>query len=116
MVWVAALLLAIPSNGDSVVIKSRRLTVLGTLIEEKVGSDKSTWSIRLNPVIMLHGQQITSLEIKFRNISKLASLEDKLVQAKGKLSFTPNLESDRRPVFELSAIKERKKKRNILWF
>lgn len=91
--------------------KSKRLTVLGTLSEEKViESSTAGWTIQLNPVIMVNGQQITWLEIKSSNPEKLEPLEDKFVQATGTLSFISSTDAGECPVLELSSIKEHKAK------
>jgi len=94
-----------------VIGKSKKLTVLGTLTEEKVIDSKTAgWTIQLNPVIMVDGQQITWLEIKSSNPEKLEPLEDKFVQATGTLSFISSTDAGECPVLELSSIKERKAK------
>ena len=105
-----------PVTADSFIVKSKKLTVLGTLTEEMAVGAKTAWSIRLNPVIMVHGRQISSLEIKSSDTRKLASLEDKFVEAKGKLTFASGIETAQRPVFELSSIKENKEKCLVRWF
>lgn len=87
--------------------RSKRLTVMGTLTEvPPLSAETSGWSIQLNPVIMVNGQQITFLEIKSSNPQRLESLEDKFVQATGTLTFTSSSNSVRCPVLELSSIKE----------
>ena len=91
--------------------KSKKLTVLGTLMEEKViDSNTAGWTIQLNPVIMVDGQQITWLEIKSSNPEKLEPLEDKFVQATGTLSFISSTDAGACPVLALSSIKEHKEK------
>ena len=90
------------------IVKSKKLTVLGTLTEEMDVDANPSWSIQLNPVIMVHGRQISSLEIKSPDTRKLSSLEDKFVQAKGRLTFSFGIETVQSPVFELSSIKEHK--------
>jgi len=64
----------------------------------------------------VRGRQISSLEIKSSDTRKLASLEDKFVEAKGKLTFASGIEIAQRSVFELSSIKENKEKRLVRWF
>lgn len=98
------------------IVKSKKLTVLGTLTEEMDADANPAWSIQLNPVIMVHGRQISSLEIKSPNTRKLSSLEDKFVQAKGKLTFSFGIETVQSPVFELSSIKEHKSRDSGRWF
>jgi len=98
-------------DGNSFLVRSRRLTVLGTLTGEvAMGGKSADWCIQLNPVIMLDGTQISSLEIKATDKQKLASLEDKFVQARGKLTFVSGGQTAQRPVFEVSSIKEHKSK------
>jgi len=98
-------------NANSFIVRSRRLTVLGTLTGEMaIGGKRADWCIQLNPVIMLDGTQISSLEIKSTDTQKLLSLEDKFVQAKGTLTFVSGGAIVQRPVFELSSIKEHKSK------
>ena len=98
------------------IVKSKKLTVLGTLTEEMDVDANPSWSIQLNPVIMVHGRQISSLEIKSPDTRKLSSLEDKFVQAKGKLTFSFGIETTQSPVFELSSIKEHKSRHSGRWF
>ena len=103
-------------TADPFVFKSKTLTVLGTLTEEMDADANPAWSIQLNPVIMVHGRQISSLEIRSPNTRKLNSLEDKFVQAKGKLAFSFGIETVQGPVFELSSIKEHKSRHSGRWF
>ena len=98
------------------IVKSKKLTVLGTLTEEMDADANPAWSIQLNPVIMVHGRQISSLEIKSPDTRKLSSLEDKFVQAKGKLTFSFGIETVQSPVFELSSIEEHKSRHWGRWF
>ena len=106
-----ALFSAISFDANSFVVRSRRLTVLGTLTGEMaIGGKSADWCIQLNPVIMLEGTQISSLEIKSTDTQRLASLEDKFVEAKGTLTFVSGGAIVQRPVFELSSIKEHKSK------
>src|SRR5215469_2426967 len=46
------------------IVKSKKLTVLGAVTEEMDADANPAWSIQLNPVIMVHGRQISSVEIK----------------------------------------------------
>ena len=103
-------------TADPLIVKSKKLTVLGTLTEELDADANPAWSLQLNPVIMVHGRQISSLEIKSPNTRKLSSLEDKFVQAKGKLTFSFGTETVQSPVFELSSIEEHKSRRSGRWF
>jgi hypothetical protein len=97
-------------TANSFTIKSKRLTVLGTLTDNMtvVGSETSGWTIQLNPVIIVDGHLISSIQVKSANSHQLESLEDKFVQAKGKLTFLSGVETPQRPLFELSSIKEHK--------
>lgn len=98
-------------SADSFAVKSKRLTVLGVLLEDAAGgAGHIDWSIQLNPVIMLGGTQISSLEIRASDTQKLRPLEDKFVLAAGKLTMMAGAGAVERPVFELSSIKERKSK------
>lgn len=99
-----------------IIVKSKKLTVLGTLTEEMDADADPAWCIQLNPVIMVHGKQISSLQIKSPDTRKLSSLEDKFVQAKGKLTFSFGIETVQSPVFELSSIKEHKSRHSGRWF
>jgi len=103
-------------TADSFLVKPKRLTVLGTLTGEMAIGGRNAWSIQLNPVIMVYGWQITSLEIKSSDIRKLTSLEGKVVQARGKLTFGSRIETAESPVFEVSSIKEHKSKCSVCWF
>jgi hypothetical protein len=107
-------------TADSVaVVKSKTLTVLGTLTDEMpVGANVDIWSLQLNPVIMVDGRQISSLEVKSSDNHKLEALADKFVQARGRLTLVTGVENAEPPVFELWSIKEHKSKRRgrfLLW-
>jgi len=101
---------------DSLVVKSKMLTVLGTLADESAsGTEGTGWAIYLNPVIMFDGKQISSLQLKsteFVRVDKhrLASLEDKFVQARGRLTYVSGTETVQRPVFAVLSIREHKDK------
>jgi hypothetical protein len=91
--------------------KTRKLTVMGMLTEvTAIGGETSGWTIELNPVLMLDGKQISSIEIKSSNSHRLESLKDQPVEAKGNLTYESGVESAGRPVLELSSIKPRKRK------
>jgi hypothetical protein len=97
----------------SFTVKSKKLTVMGTLTGQvAVGDESAGWSIQLNPVIMVDGTQIASLEIKSSDKGKLESLEDKFVQAKGKMTVILGPDAVNAPVFELSWIREHKGKKS----
>jgi hypothetical protein len=99
------------SSANPLIVKSKRLTVMGMLTEDRpVGADATGWAIQLNPVIMVDGKIISSVEIKSSDLHRLMSLEDKFVQAKGKLTFIPGAETTQRLIFQLSSIKEHKSK------
>ena len=102
-------------NGNSFTIKSRRLTVLGTLTDNMtvVGAESSGWTIQLNPVISVDGKLISSIQIKSSNNRQLESLEDKFVQAKGRLTLVSGIEIEQRPVFEVSSIKEHRGRKSF---
>ena len=99
-------------SAPSLSFKATRLTVLGTLTDDLVlGAEASGWTIQLNPVIIVDGKLISSIEIKSSNKHRLASLEDKFVQATGKLIVLSGRNASQRPVFELSSIKEHKSRK-----
>ena len=89
--------------------KTKKLTVLGVLTEvTAVGGETTGWTIELNPVLMLDGKQISSIEVKSSNSHKLESLKDQAVEATGNLTYESGVETGQRPVLELSSIKPRK--------
>jgi len=90
--------------------KTRKLTVLGMLTEvSAIGSETTGWTIELNPVLMLDGKQISSIEVKSSNSHKLESLKDTPVEATGNLTYDSGVETGQRPILELSSIKPRTK-------
>jgi hypothetical protein len=90
--------------------RTRKLTVMGMLTEAAATGEESTgWTIDLNPVILLDGKQISSIEIKSTNTHRLESLKDQAVEATGNLTYESGAESGKRPVFEVSSIKLRKR-------
>lgn len=98
-------------SADSWLIKSKNLTVLGILTGEGTNDSQTVgWSLTLNPVIMLDGKQLSYLQIKSSDTRRLVALEDKFVQAKGKLTLVSGMDSFEPPVFEISWIKEHKGK------
>lgn len=110
MCFVLLLCSCFAVSADSFAVKSKRLTVLGVLLEDAAAGAAGhiDWSIQLNPVIMLGGTQISSLEIRASDTQKLRPLEDKFVLATGKLTIVAGAGAVERPVFELSSIKEHK--------
>ena len=108
--WSVVVLFACGSLGaDSVaVVKSKTLTVLGTLTDEV--PNVGMWSLQLNPVIMVDGRQISSLEVKSADSHKLEALADKFVKARGRLTLVIGVENAGPPVFELWSIKEHRSK------
>ncbi|HTZ32682.1 MAG TPA: hypothetical protein VMH31_09505 [Methylomirabilota bacterium] len=104
--------------------RSRQLTVLGKLTQTSAANgDSSTWFLQLNPVIIVGGRQLSSLEIKTPHPQRLASLQDEFVQAKGTLLATGAGALDV-PVFELSSVhsvkynnpaKDQDKPKSSLW-
>lgn len=100
---------------NSLLIKSKRLTILGMLTDDMtVGTENSGWTIQLNPVIIVEGRQISSIQIKSPNSHQLESLEDKFVQAKGKLTFISNVDTEERPLFEVWSIKEHRGRKGFV--
>jgi hypothetical protein len=111
--WFVVVLFACGSPGaDSVaVVKSKTLTVLGTLTDEmQIGANAGMWSLQLNPVIMVDGRQISSLEVKSADSHKLEALADKFVKARGRLTVVIGAENVEPAVFELWSIKEQRSK------
>ena len=89
--------------------KIRRLTVMGMLTEAAATGEETTgWTIELNPVLMLDGKQISSIEIKSSDTHRLESLRDRAVEATGNLTYESGVETGQRPVLEQSSIKPRK--------
>jgi hypothetical protein len=107
---VFSFLFALSLTADPSPLKSKTLTVFGTLTADRATGANPGWSISLNPVLMFDGKQISSLEIKSSDTHKLLFLEDKFVKATGKLKFLDSADSFDRPIFELWSIKERKVK------
>jgi hypothetical protein len=95
-------------NAENSAMKPKKLTVTGMLTDAVVDAGDG-WCIQLNPVIMLYGTQISTLEVKSSKTHRLESLEDKFVEASGKLTFVAGGPTEL-PVFELSSIRERKSK------
>ena len=113
LVCAAALVLFSWSSldADPRIIKSKTLTVFGTLMGEPAPDSKlANWYITLNTVITVGGTQISSLTIKSADSHKLSSLEDKFVEAKGKVTLVSGSEASQPPVIELWSIKELKNK------
>jgi len=84
--------------------RSKQLIVLGKLTQASAASgEPSTWYLQLNPVIIVGGRQLSSLEIKTPHPQRLATLQDEFVQAKGTL-VTTGADALEVPVLELSSV------------
>jgi hypothetical protein len=84
--------------------RSKQLIVTGKLTELSASGAVPAWAIQLNPVIIVDGRQLSTLEIKTPHPAKLESLQDAFVQAKGMLITAASTGAAAVPVLELSSI------------
>ena len=91
--------------------KSDKLTLQGQLTRVMaIGGETSGWAIELNPVLEVHGKQVSSIEVVALDSKKLEALENQTVKAKGMLSNVTGIETGQRPVLNVTSIKAIKEK------
>jgi hypothetical protein len=85
----------------------QKLTVTGKLVRVMaIGAESTGWAIQMNPAVRLGDKQVSSVQVRYRDASKLEKLENKQVKATGKLVQRQGVETGTQPLVDISSIKE----------
>ena len=91
--------------------RAKKITVTGTLTRvAAIGGESTGWAIQLESKITVDGKQVHSIEVDYHEAEKLEKLENKRVKATGTLSHRHGVETDDRPVLDVSSLRETKAK------
>lgn len=86
------------------------ITVSGTLVRVSgIGGETTGWAIQLDSQIKVQGEQLNSIEVSGGR-SAFAKLENKHVEATGKVSLRHGVMRREWPVLEVSSIRESHRK------
>jgi hypothetical protein len=87
------------------------ITITGTLVRVAgVGGETTGWAIQLDSEIEVHGERLNSIEVS-GSARQFAMLENKHVQAIGKIALHHGVTRGEWPVLEVSSIRESHGKR-----
>jgi hypothetical protein len=90
---------------------AQRVTFTGKLERVMaIGAETTGWAIQVESETTIEGQPVKSVEIDYHGPKKLDRLENKRVQASGKLAHRHGVETGERTVLEVSSIREAKAK------
>ena|SRR5258708_4383267 len=90
--------------------EQKMITVTGKLERvAAIGGETTGWAIRLDSELKIKDEVLKSINVNYDN-EKLEKLENKRVEAKGKITFRNTIERGEWPVLEVSTIKEIKSK------
>jgi len=88
-----------------------KITVTGKLIRAlAIGGESTGWVIQLESEISIDGKPVNSIEVDSHEIKEFKKLENKRVEASGKLSHRRGVETGNRPILDVSSIRELKAK------
>ncbi len=88
--------------------REKRMTVQGTLQRVVgIGGESTGWAIQLDPPVEIDGRTVTLLEIDHKP-ERWRQLENKHVEATGRLTFRKGVERQFWPVLEVETLKEAK--------
>lgn len=83
------------------------ITVTGKLNRVMaIGGESTGWAIQLDHEITIEGKQVSSLEIDYPKTKRLEKLENKPVNASGKITHRHGVESGDRIILEVTWLKE----------
>jgi hypothetical protein len=101
---VALLLLCLCATAEP---QKQKVTVQGKLVRVMaIGAESTGWAIQLDPDVTVEGKH--SVEAAFRDPTKIEGLQDKRVEAVGKLVHKQGVETGDRLILNVSSIKEQK--------
>ena len=87
--------------------QQQKITVTGKLARMMaIGGESTGWAIELDAATIIDGKQLHSLEVASKNLNKLQQLDNKHVQASGKISHVQGVERGERTILEVSSIRE----------
>lgn len=87
--------------------QQQRINLTGTLSRAMaIGGETTGWSIQLDSPLTIDGKQFTSFEISYKNPAALEQLNHQHVRATGRLAHRQGVETDTRPVLEISSIRK----------
>jgi hypothetical protein len=90
--------------------KEQKVVVTGTLSRAMaIGAETTGWAIQLDSETTIDGKPVHSVEIAYPKANKLEKLNNKRVNAKGKVGHRHGVETGDRMVLEVSSIKTAKK-------
>lgn len=89
--------------------QEQEMTVRGKLVRVvAIGGESTGWAIQLDSEITIDGKHATSVEVDYAQTKKFDKLENKRVEATGKVSRRRGVETGDRPVLDVSSIREAK--------
>ncbi|HXW61983.1 MAG TPA: hypothetical protein VEJ45_05240 [Candidatus Acidoferrales bacterium] len=104
--FVPTLLLALVSVCAGAQPSEQQITVTGKLVRMMaIGAESTGWVVELESPADIDGQQVNSIQVSYRKIAKLETLENKRVRATGKLAHRHGVETGEQPILNLSSIK-----------
>lgn len=87
--------------------QQQKISVTGKLARVMaIGGESTGWAIELDAPIDIEGKQLHSIEVASKNLDKLQQLDNKHVQASGKISHVQGVERGERTILEVSSIRE----------
>ncbi len=88
--------------------REKRMTVQGTLQRVVgIGGESTGWAIKLDPSVEIDGRTVTLLEIDHKP-ERWRQLENKHIEATGRLTSRKGVERQFWPVLEVETLKEAK--------
>jgi len=91
------------------VTQEQKMTVTGKLVRvAAIGGESTGWAIQFDSEITIDGKHANSVEVDYPQTEKLDKLENKHVEATGKLSRRHGVETGDRPVLDVSSLTEAK--------
>ena len=88
-----------PNNQENLVVTGQLRRVAG------IGGESTGWAMRLDSEIAVQGKAMKSIEVSGQP-KEFERLENKRVEAKGKIAFRHGVERGDWPILEVTAIKE----------
>ena len=87
--------------------KEQAITVTGQLTRAMgIGGESTGWVIQLEKETTIDGKQLHSVEVAYRDVSRLEKLANKQVKASGKLSHRQGVETGERTILEITSLRE----------
>lgn len=88
----------------------KKITVVGKLVRvAAIGGESTGWAVQLDSEIKVQSKSLKSIEVSAQD-KELAKLENKHVEARGKITVRHGIERGDWPVLEVTTIREIKSK------